>query len=540
MAKPLFKIWSLFFLFFGWATGALATVVDTGQTHCYDNRQQTPCPAVGEPFYGQDAHYAAAQPRYRDGGGGTVHDLNTGLVWSKRVDARKLSLLEAQPLAKAMTLGGYSDWRVPSIKELYSLIDFRGNTGFGGAPMGGGSVPDNAIPFINTDSFDFRFGDLTAGERYIDAQWLTTTHYVSTTMDGAKTLFGVNFADGRIKGYGYHHPNRRRPEKKFYVRYVRGTPYGDNDFIDRGDGTVLDRSTGLVWMKRDSGAGMDWQQALAFCEGSTHAAKGDWRLPNAKELQGIVDYRRSPDSSRSAALDPLLQISSITNEAGQRDYPYFWSSTTHQDGPRPAAQAVYVAFGRALGRMYGEVMDVHGAGAQRSDPKANFGGRFGGQQERFRGPQGDALRIENHVRCVRGGGVKAVRQPVATATSGYPHTLRIEGETRTSGGSQRRGALGRGMGPGGFDPFEGDGGGQGGAARFVQRLDRNSDGKISRWEFDGPSGHFDRFDRNGDGFISADEAPSGPPPGRGGFGGPLGGGPSGGGFGGPPGGGGFF
>lgn len=42
-------------------------------------------------------------------------------------------------------------------------------------------------------------------------------------------------------------------------------------------------------------------------------------------------------------------------------------------------------------------MDVHGAGAQRSDPKqrdpANF--PFG------RGPQGDSIRIYNHVRCVR-------------------------------------------------------------------------------------------------------------------------------------------
>jgi hypothetical protein len=46
--------------------------------------------------------------------------------------------------------------------------------------------------------------------------------------------------------------------------------------------------------------------------------------------------------------------------------------------------------------------------------------------------------------------------------------------------------------------------------RFVRRLDKDGDGKVSREEFDGPSRAFDRHDRNGDGFIDADEAPSGP------------------------------
>ena len=39
------------------------------------------------------------------------------------------------------------------------------------------------------------------GERVIDSQMATSTKYVSTTMRGNETMFGVNFADGRIKGY---------------------------------------------------------------------------------------------------------------------------------------------------------------------------------------------------------------------------------------------------------------------------------------------------------------------------------------------------
>ena len=47
---------------------------------------------------------------------------------------------------------------------------------------------------------------------------------------------------------------------------------------------------------------------------------------------------------------------------------------------------------------------------------------------------------------------------------------------------------------------------------FVERLDKNGDGRVSKREFDGPAHHFDRLDKNGDGFLSEDEAPKGPPP----------------------------
>ena len=59
--------------------------------------------------------------------------------------------------------------------------------------------------------------------------------------------------------------------------------------------------------------------------------------------------------------------------------------------------AAYVSFGRALGYMNNQWMDVHGAGAQRSDPKAGNPADI----PKGRGPQGDAIRIYNYVRCVR-------------------------------------------------------------------------------------------------------------------------------------------
>ena len=393
-------------------TTAAAAQVDTGQVRCYDQSHPIACPAPGEPFYGQDAQYHSQEMKYRDNGDGTVTDLTTGLMWSKGLDPHKLSLEEAKRVAAEMTLGGHHDWRVPNIKELYSLIDFRGYTGFLPPPRPTGPrqqyapsrpmhrVPGNAVPFIDTDMFEFAYGNVAAGERYIDAQWLSSTEYVSTTMGGARTLFGVNFADGRIKGYGYRHPNRRDGfEKRFYARYVRGAPYGENKLKANGDGTVTDQSTGLTWMLADSGRGMTWQEALAYAENMEFAGHDDWRLPNAKELQYLVDYSRSPDTTNSPAIAPVFQSTAITNEAGQRDYPFYWTSTTHLDGPMPGSSAAYVSFGRAIGSMRGRVMDVHGAGAQRSDPKV-------GSARLGHGPQGDAQRVRNYVRLVRGGNVR--------------------------------------------------------------------------------------------------------------------------------------
>ena len=214
-------------------------------------------------------------------------------------------------------------------------------------------------------------------------------------MGGNPTVFGVNFADGRIKGYGKAIPGGRL--HLMYVRYVRGNPaIRQNDFHDNADGTITDRATGLMWAKADSGKGLNWEQALAYAAGLKLAGHRDWRLPNAKELQSIADYTRCP------AIDPMFQLTQL----GDGEYPFYWSSTTHLDGPpdRAGSAAIYVAFGRALGWMQippgsGQVrlMDVHGAGAQRSDPKAGDPADF----PHGRGPQGDVIRIYNFraLRC---------------------------------------------------------------------------------------------------------------------------------------------
>ncbi len=148
---------------------------------------------------------------------------------------------------------------------------------------------------------------------------------------------------------------------------------------------------------------MSWEDALAWAEqanAESYLGYDSWRLPNAKELHTILDYNRSPDTSGSAAIDPVFNATAISNEYGATDYPFYWTSTTFLRYGGSAGAAVYVAFGRGLGYMNGQFVDVHGAGCQRSDPKD-------GDQSEFPrwgyGPQGDVQRVFNHVRLVRGG-----------------------------------------------------------------------------------------------------------------------------------------
>jgi len=398
-------------------------IVDTNQTLCFDDNAALPALAEpGDKYYGQDANFSGYQPSYSvNADGKTVTDNVTGLVWQRSpnmtvttpVPSDKMTWEEAQAYPdelNAQSYGGYSDWRLPTIKELYSLIQFNGTDT---DDMYGDTA--SLTPFIDTDYFMFSYGDTAAGERVIDSQYLSSTTFVLNPCQyNTQLQFGVNFADGRIKGYGLTMGPGK--QKTFYVICVRGnTGYGINNFADNRDGTVTDRATGLMWAQADSGAGMTWAQALEWVQQMNeqhYLGYSDWRLPNAKELQSIVDYDNAPLYNGLPAIDTdYFTCTAITNENGDSDYPYYWTGTTHQTSdPNRQDTAVYIAFGSALGYFndFGWV-DVHGAGCQRSDPKVSpvsvgTAITVNGVTGYYRGPQGDAIRSLNFVRLVRGGG----------------------------------------------------------------------------------------------------------------------------------------
>ncbi len=402
-------------------TAVTYPVVDTGQSKCYaGGGAEISCPAAGAAFYGQDAQFVGRTPSYTNNGNGTITDNVTGLMWQKSPDrdgngtinaTDKLTYSAAGPYCQNLVLGGYDDWRLPDIKTLYSLIKFNGTDPSGMA----GTDTSGLTPFIDTAYFNFAYGDTAAGERIIDAQYASSTLYVTTTGQmGDTTMFGVNFADGRIKGYGLV---VNGSAKTFFVMCVRGnTGYGVNAFVDNGDQTITDNATGLMWSQSDSGTAMNWQSALAWVaqkNQENYLGHNDWRLPNAKELQSIVDYSRSPATTGSAALAAVFTATAFINEGGQQDWGWYWTSTSHANETGTAYSAVYLAFGRATGWQKATpaatcytLYDVHGAGAQRSDPKESsglvvIGTACNGGTAYGRGPQGDALRNSDYVRLVR-------------------------------------------------------------------------------------------------------------------------------------------
>lgn len=382
------------------------SIVDTNQSDCYDSDTGAKVNCTGK---GYDADYAGNQPAYTKNADGTVTDGVTGLTWTQSPDINgdgqvnssdKKTQSESVSYCENLSLGGYGDWRLPDIKTLYSLMDFTGvdPSGYSGSDTSG------LVVFI-PDAFEKAFGDMTAGERLIDGQYATTSIYVYYTNLGngqSETMFGVNFVDGRIKGYP-------TGNKTYYVHCVRGNEeYGKNSFSDNGDDTVSDTATGLMWQKKDFQS-QNFDDALAVCESASTGGHSDWRLPNIKELHSITDYSRSPDISDSAALDSVFDTTSFTNEDGKKDWGYYWSSTTHASYNMDATEifgssGAYVSFGRALGYIDGIVYDVHGAGAQRSNYKNDVsktpGAQYSGSFYYF-GPQGDILRADNMVRCVR-------------------------------------------------------------------------------------------------------------------------------------------
>ncbi|MGL4237429.1 DUF1566 domain-containing protein [Tabrizicola sp.] len=374
-------------------------LVDTMQDRCFDlDGAAIACPAEGEPLFGQDAQYLYLQSAYEDNGDGTVLDANTGLTWQKTPGTARHQYAEAVAYCEGLDLGGQSDWRVPTIKELYSLADFRGEL----------LKPEEGspTPYIDTGSFDFEYPPehmIFAGQ-----YWSSTLYVKGPIINGQNEgAFGFNFSDGHIKAYGTGldfftkeaaassglanaGPDGKAPGN--YVRCVSGAAnaYGVNDFVDNGDGTVTDRATARMWQKSDDAMRREWVEALAYCEALDLAGHQDWRLPDSKELQGIVDY----DKIDLPAIDETFF--GITQDSDTLDY---WTSTTFGD---IKSHANVIVFGKALSRSVNqtEYTDWHGAGAQRSSVKTLVGRELT-EEDACSVNACDIDRADNLVRCVR-------------------------------------------------------------------------------------------------------------------------------------------
>ena len=144
-------------------------IPDTGQTKCYNDSVEIACPAQGQPFYGQDGSYTINPHSYTKLGqngvvlpdsstqaygwimtrdnvtdliwenkttDGSVHDRDNQYTWCDTNPATNggdigvcysaSPPMDTEAFIKALNdaqYGGFSDWRMPTIKELSSLIN---------------------------------------------------------------------------------------------------------------------------------------------------------------------------------------------------------------------------------------------------------------------------------------------------------------------------------------------------------------------------------------------------------------------------------
>ncbi len=265
-------------------------VPDTGQNFCYDWDSimceefhteedyyevcdSDPCPPnEGEDFYGQDASYTINPPDLTDNGNGTVTDNLTGLVWEqKTAETEQYSYItysEAASYCEGLSLGGHDDWRVPTRREFSTLLNHG-----------------RLSPSLDVTYFpDYTYNG--ANEVYY---WTSSVYH-----DDPAQMWKVQMSFGIMEAI----IAPQSPPHK--VRCVRGAEEPEADYTDNGNGTVTDNLTGLMWeQKTDDGGSRDkdttvtWKDALSYCEDLVLGSYSDWRLPNPKELERIVDLSTS-------------------------------------------------------------------------------------------------------------------------------------------------------------------------------------------------------------------------------------------------------
>ena len=182
----------------------------TGQTSCWDvNFQPVPCAGTG---HDGDIR-AGAVLSYTDNGDGTITDNNTGLMWEKKSNDRSIHNQDlvyfwddafAVHIAQlnATAFAGHTDWRLPNVKELQSIVNYE---------RSGRAVS----PAFDTGCFAASCTVLTCS--------CTSGTYWTSTVLAPGTIFeyqpwAVDFGFGTVKFYDGESPTG----DKFHVRAVRG------------------------------------------------------------------------------------------------------------------------------------------------------------------------------------------------------------------------------------------------------------------------------------------------------------------------------
>jgi hypothetical protein len=305
-------------------TSTAFPIPDSGKTKCYDLGKEIPCPEPDEDFYGQDGNYLINPPSYTkmDEIGNDlpddaehwimVRDNVTGLIWEVKTDDGSIHDKNNQytwydsnsntndgytgtagdgtdtedfiVTLNAENFGGYSDWRLPSLQELSSIV-----------------MLNRYDPAIETNFF----------KNVMSLFYWSSTSYDKNSVSAR----GISFGNGNA--------SYRKKSLPYYVRAVRGgLRRSFNPLIINGDGTITNVNTGLMWQRLAYDIQIEWQNALSYCENLSLAGYHDWRLPSQKETQSIINHYNTSPMNKTIFSDRIINTWTSTSFAQHFDYAW--------------------------------------------------------------------------------------------------------------------------------------------------------------------------------------------------------------------------
>ena len=276
-------------------------------------------------------------------------DSSTGLIWSSKSHGIMYDH-DAEYYCSHLPEGGYSDWRLPSIDELRTLIENCRKTETGGECKASDECRDSrcendacaGCPF-NSSGYYSKLGDS-------DTLWSD-----SWPADGvADCSWSVNFSEGAV------HINN----EYLYTRCVRGGSQDDSEEEEdeeeeeeeeeeevEENGNLSDgacfKVDGRLWSNLSS-VKFIWSDAVKYCDKLNQCGHSDWHLPTISELRTLIQNNPATESGGTCGVtdsclsdEDCYDFDSCLPSGFYGDDPYskigdeewFWSSSDLSDEP---------------------------------------------------------------------------------------------------------------------------------------------------------------------------------------------------------------
>jgi len=202
---------------------------------------------------------------------GTVKDTRTGLMWASSDGGKAIDETDLNTHFSNCRVGGYVDWRVPTINELEAIYD---------------EGTENEHGYHLTKLIDL-------GDEWV---WGLDTRNLATRFGFMEGSTAVAFFDGPGSGAWYEAKGaegnmaRPLPVRDTQKAHAKMKVEADgNRFIDNQDGTVSDKQTGLMWAARDDGKGINKRDLKTYLVNYRAGGYDDWRIPTVDELKTLYD-----------------------------------------------------------------------------------------------------------------------------------------------------------------------------------------------------------------------------------------------------------